>query len=526
MATLTIGDRKVTIDDGFLNLPPDQQQATVDEIASSFGPPAESKGFLAKATEPITTYLPTQGQMAREGLEQAKTGGGQVATGVRQAVTPTPAGTSEEEARRLHVAGANELIKGVGNTVMGSVGYVASPINAALRTFAGKPVEDVTGIPKEQTEFALGLALPGIGLTKMSKAPPVGGPKTAPSIGELKSAATRLYKDPEFTEVVIKAPAVTRWSQGLRSELTAAGLDENVAETTWKILGKADNAPHGAFSTGRNLESMRRTLGEAAGSANGSERKAAARAIESLDNFFSTVKVDDVVRGDPAKAHTILQEARGNWSAARSAELVDSKMVRAYLRSSAANSGQNVPNTIRQRIADILLDEKALRGFSADERALMERITEGTKTRNAIRVAGNAMGGGMGMGAALYGLASTATHGALAAVPFVGFGLRKLEGALAMRDVRKLSDMVRSDSPLGKQLTGPTVDYAKAAQAFEANPTPRNIAALTLASRNLANNLADAGITVSPDKLLRSIQAPGVGRPESDQPEVERVKPE
>lgn len=39
MATLNIEGRKVAVDDSFLNLPPDQQQATVDEIASHFAVP-------------------------------------------------------------------------------------------------------------------------------------------------------------------------------------------------------------------------------------------------------------------------------------------------------------------------------------------------------------------------------------------------------------------------------------------------------------------------------------------------------
>lgn len=38
MPTLNIGGRKVTVDDGFLKLSPEQQNATVEEIASSLGP--------------------------------------------------------------------------------------------------------------------------------------------------------------------------------------------------------------------------------------------------------------------------------------------------------------------------------------------------------------------------------------------------------------------------------------------------------------------------------------------------------
>lgn len=37
MPTLTINGRRVTVDDSFLRLLPEQQDATVDEIAGQFG---------------------------------------------------------------------------------------------------------------------------------------------------------------------------------------------------------------------------------------------------------------------------------------------------------------------------------------------------------------------------------------------------------------------------------------------------------------------------------------------------------
>lgn len=43
MATLEIGGKRVQVDDSFLKLPPEQQQATVDEIASSFAAEAPPK---------------------------------------------------------------------------------------------------------------------------------------------------------------------------------------------------------------------------------------------------------------------------------------------------------------------------------------------------------------------------------------------------------------------------------------------------------------------------------------------------
>lgn len=47
MATLNINGRTVTVDDSFLSLPADQQNATVEEIASSFGAPAAEKPSVA-----------------------------------------------------------------------------------------------------------------------------------------------------------------------------------------------------------------------------------------------------------------------------------------------------------------------------------------------------------------------------------------------------------------------------------------------------------------------------------------------
>lgn len=52
---------------------------------------------------------------------------------------------------------------GAANLGLGALNYVGSPINAALRAVAGKPIQDVTGIPKEYTEFAIGMASPLLG---------------------------------------------------------------------------------------------------------------------------------------------------------------------------------------------------------------------------------------------------------------------------------------------------------------------------------------------------------------------------
>lgn len=111
------------------------------------------RSLVQHALSPITTYPETYQKMNKESVDEMKHGVGQIA----------------------NADGAWDVAKGVGNTAMGAIGYVGSPINAAYRTVVGQPVEDVTGIPKEYTEFAASLATPGIGLTRIG-----GVPKTPP----------------------------------------------------------------------------------------------------------------------------------------------------------------------------------------------------------------------------------------------------------------------------------------------------------------------------------------------------------
>lgn len=109
---------------------------------------------VQKALSPLTSYPETYSRMNREAREQ-------MSHGVDQLSSP---------------AGALDFAKGVGNSALGALGYVTSPINAAYRSVVGQPVEDVTGIPREYTEFAAQLATPGIGFSTLGKKPLGSGP--------------------------------------------------------------------------------------------------------------------------------------------------------------------------------------------------------------------------------------------------------------------------------------------------------------------------------------------------------------
>lgn len=83
MATLNINGRRVTVDDSFLQLSPEQQEATVNEIAASFAPQqeqpaAEDPQMLAEMSS-LSNPEMTWGQTA---ADVAKAGGAGIARGI------------------------------------------------------------------------------------------------------------------------------------------------------------------------------------------------------------------------------------------------------------------------------------------------------------------------------------------------------------------------------------------------------------------------------------------------------------
>lgn len=522
----------VTMPDGtavdFGDLPEAQIKTLIGEKFPEAVPPADAYTQARdRWRSRYQGYGGTQSQMATEGAQQMGRGAGQLAEAARFAmsgagrnvVPDTPANrvaggfsaldpsqpqapltTAEHQGANREAVG--NVVSGYGNIVQGGLGYLGSPINAALRVVAGDPIERTTGIPREYPEFAAGLAVPG----KVPKLP--SRRQGAPSVAELKAEATRGYEGPAVKNLEVKPKDVSDWSVLTRSKLDEAGMVPELAPGTHAILKRIESIPPGAAVTGTNLDTLRKALSQGpAQSISPTERAAAVRAMEALDEFLPTATA---VKGDAKAAAATLQEARANYSAAMNAEKINKRQYRADLQAAAANSGMNVENSTRSQIRQILTSDKERRGLKPDQIAQAERIVEGTPTRNAMRTAGNLSGGGGGLGAtgiALTGM-FTATPG-LAAAPVAGYLIKKLSNALTIRDVNKLNEAIRANSPLGKQLRGPFTDWAKAAQAAEASPSPGNIAKFTLASNNLSNNLRDAGVVIAPnDLMLRSIQGP------------------
>ncbi len=183
---------------------------------------------VEKAINPITSYPATYDRMNKEARHQVSEGLDEVAN------SPTVGGKAW----------------GAGKAALGAVGYVASPINAAYRSIVGQPVEDVTGIPREYTEFAAQLATPGIGFTGKAPTPSVAPAKTLGPGQEVVAAADRLSANGTPVQVpraVATDNMAVQQAGAVTSNVPAAGTPlVKAAEKTIDQLGrKADEVSQG-----------------------------------------------------------------------------------------------------------------------------------------------------------------------------------------------------------------------------------------------------------------------------------------
>lgn len=456
--------------------------------------------LVENALKPVTSYPETYAHMNREAREQVSHGVGQL--------------TSPESS-------AWERTKGAGNVALGSVGYALSPINAGLRTVVGEPVEAVTGIPKEYTEFAAGLALPGVGMTRL----PAAGTNAAvvPTAQAIKASASAAYKSPEVAALQLHPAVMPYFGNGTINALTRQGFDPLLAPKTFGLLEKAMDVPAGTpHVTARNFETLRRMLGKAAGSADKTEREAARLAQGQLDDFMANIPSPAVLAGDADAAAAKLAEARGNWASASRSASFQGALEQAERQAARAGVGGNIENATRQRITSILNSPAKRRGFSTEEVEALEGYVQGNFTRNSLRVATKVLGGDNPLMAAIHAGLAWPTSGLSLAAPLTGYVLKRINNSMSVRELSAIDELLRSRSPLAREAQQAVVQWSRAGAQMSLDPNARSAARLAMSANFLAERLNTAGIKLDPSKLIGSFQSPGSSTAEESENDIPR----
>jgi hypothetical protein len=296
----------------------------------------------------------------------------------------------------------------------------------------------------------------GEGVAGAAVTPKLAERTTAPTAQQLHDAADGDYAVARSMDVKVNPTAVKTFANGLQLQMERDGLRDYLAPKTFNALKEMQNPPEGAAANIADIDGMRKVFGAAARDfTNPTEQAAASRAIGELDNYVRNIHPDDVISGDAKAAQKVLDSARGNYSAAKRADLIEGKEQKAEYQAGASGSGANINNALRQQFKTILNNPKIQKGFNDDELDQMRQVVMGTKTGNAARAIGKLAPTGVVSGALGLEIGSHLMGGptGVAALPIAGAVAKRIGEASTQRQIDALSQMTRGRSPLAQVLS-------------------------------------------------------------------------
>nr|WMC99344.1 hypothetical protein RAR13_11870 [Aminobacter aminovorans] len=500
MATLNINGQRVKVDDSFLSLSPEQQNATVDEIAQSLG------GQAQQADQPQSPELqtglgelsaitqnPARAQYdalpewqkplvaASDTVQLAANGatfgfGDKLAAGMRAPFTDksyeeelaAQRGLTQGARNRAGSAGvAAEIAGGVaapmalankGLTLAGRGGTAAMTgakglgARTALMGAEGAGYGALSAVGNDQdigtgALVGLGAGLGGnlVGEGASALVGKVAGrfnPKTPQlTVDDLKAASNASYKKADAAGVVFNKTGVDRLTRNVIDDLTTHGFDPANEPGAMAVLKRLQAMKDGNV-TFKGLDTLRKVASNGFIPGNQSNNKVLTQIIGRIDEMVNAADPATVMMGDPKAGAAAIQEARSLWGRARKLETVEGLMDRAALNAGSTGSGGNVENATRQQLKRILTSETTGRGFSQAEKEATRRAVMGTKTQNALRLAGKISPQGNGLMAALgLGGAVAAPQVAIPAM-VMGFGAKKTAEHLSRKSVAELVSLI------------------------------------------------------------------------------------
>jgi hypothetical protein len=293
---------------------------------------------------------------------------------------------------------------------------------------------------------------------------------TAPSSADLKAETTRNYTATHAVPIAYDANHFWGGLDALEQQLYGT-TNQVKSPSVWETLrlGRENrqqaNQPGvvGATVSPKNIDELRQQL-------TGVNEPGASQARQWLDNYMQDPS--GVVRGGPreqAQIGQLLNQARGNYRAAKRTQTVEETNQYASDRAASAYSGQNVENTYRQKLV-ALLNPKSREGrwYSPEEKADIRSVVRRDTGANVVRGLGNLMGGGLGAYGGTLGAGGAATAFmtgdvkpliAGIGIPAAGYAVKSAGNRAMVNAASELADRMAMRSPLYREraANAPTV---------------------------------------------------------------------
>lgn len=229
-------------------------------------------------------------------------------------------------------------------------------------------------------------------------------PNQPPTTKELKAQASNAYKAAEAEGVVIKHENFKQTVGDISEALQKEGLDSTLHPKTTAVLNRFQTEAANGDLTLEKAETLRRVASSALDSPDKSDKRLAHIVIDKLDDFIGGLKPGDVrggVTGDPKliealnlptgnaeTATTALSKARDLYSRSAKSATIDRLVERAKNATGANYTQAGYETAIRQQFRSLANNDRAMRRFSPDEKAAIQKVVRGGPVENVLRWAG------------------------------------------------------------------------------------------------------------------------------------------
>lgn len=283
------------------------------------------------------------------------------------------------------------------------------------------------------------------------------GPQ-APSVDDLRTQADDLYR-----AGAARPGADQAGVQGLAAQIDNELQALNIKTPTGRVVVEGNvkrfldvlDDFKGQPMKPEQMQSLRRILTDAAGSADPADRRIGARLLEQFDQW----------RGQHVPEYAQADRLYGRMKRAQD---VDWRLERATDRAASTGTGGNQVNAARQNIRRITDSPTARRGYSAEELDMMQRIVRGDRATNTLRAVGklSPTSGALPLMGSIVGTGVNPLAGTAAMA--VSAGSKGLAEMLTTRQINALAATIRNGGPVARNALAGLDDAAIALLAARA----------------------------------------------------------
>lgn len=304
----------------------------------------------------------------------------------------------------------------------------------------------------------------------------------APTFQELKTAARKAYKTAEQAGVVIADNAWQDMVQATRAAMQKEGLNATLHPEAVAALKQLDEMTGNV--TLEQAETARRVVGKYLTSASkrqGGDHSASLTesAQKRIDDLIDNLGPGQFVGRDTPTARASLRQARSLWARSRRAATLEDLLERADLKGSRYNQA-GTEKAIRDEFLSLSLSPHRMRGFSDEEKQMIERVVRGGPIANTLRYLGKtaprgivSAAGGAYLGSAI---APEASVPAAAAIYAAGELAKRGAASATKKSATEAIDYVLRGGPIPDQQAATLVDEIGRVLLQGANPAAVDIA--------------------------------------------------